>query len=225
MAGMLVGRRSCAGPRFRASRIAVSPDILGRPSGRGVGAVSALLSPQGGVFCNQGVAFVGGLIQWAVVYCRRSVRSQRSDPGVGPDKACVVGSLSEPAALRQIYRRSLQSASGAEFMALGSCLADRSFDLLPLFGPVALGTAVIGWRCVRMNVMSCRKRGARAGVATGPLRIAIVAAATLVTSDSVPRRIMGVARVPISQGRWVGPDFARLLPAAGHILGGRLFLC
>ena len=91
---------------------------------------------------------------------------------------------------------------------------------MPLFGPVALGTAVLVALRWRMNVMSLPEEEARAlGVATGPLRVAIVAAATLVTSASVATAgIIGWVGlvVPHLARALVGPDFARLLPAAAH---------
>src|SRR5262249_50824908 len=63
------------------------------------------------------------------------------------------------------------------------------------------------------------------GVPTGPLRVAIVAAATLVTSASVATAgIIGWVGliVPHLARALVGPDFARLLPAAAILGGGYL---
>ncbi len=72
------------------------------------------------------------------------------------------------------------------FWLLGSLAATGVADLVPLFGPVAAGTLVLVALRWRMNVMSLPDEEARAlGLPTGPLRIAIVAAATLVTSASV----------------------------------------
>ena len=99
---------------------------------------------------------------------------------------------------------------------------------MPLFGPVALGTAVLVALRWRMNVMSLPDEEARAlGVPTGPLRIAIVAAATLVTSASVATAgIIGWVGlvVPHLARALVGPDFARLLPTAALLGGGFLLL-
>jgi iron complex transport system permease protein len=112
------------------------------------------------------------------------------------------------------------------FWLLGSLAATGPSDLIPLFGPVALGTlALLGLRW-RMNVMSLPDEEARAlGVPTGPLRIAIVAAATLVTSASVATAgIIGWVGlvVPHIARTLVGPDFGRLIPAAALIGGGFL---
>jgi iron complex transport system permease protein len=107
------------------------------------------------VFAIQTVAFVGGLIAVGVVYVIGTSVRSRD-----PILVLVLTGVS-------------LSATGAP-------------DLLPLFGPVAAGTAVLVALRWRMNVMSLPEEEARAlGVATGPLRIAIVAAATLVTSASV----------------------------------------
>ena len=101
-------------------------------------------------------------------------------------------------------------------------------DLLPLAAPVVLGTAVLIALRWRMNVMSLPEEEARAlGVATGPLRIAIVVAATLTTSASVATSgIIGWVGlvVPHLARSLVGPDFARLLPAAAILGGGYLLL-
>ena len=114
------------------------------------------------------------------------------------------------------------------FWLLGSLAAIGASDLLPLFAPVALGAAVLIALRWRMNVMSLPEEEARAlGVATGRLRIVIVAAATLVTSASVATAgIIGWVGlvVPHLARSLVGPDFARLLPAAAILGGGYLLL-
>ena len=114
------------------------------------------------------------------------------------------------------------------FWLLGSLAATDVYDLLPLFGPVAIGTAVLIALRWRMNVMSLPEEEARAlGVSTAPLRIAIVAAATLTTSASVATAgIIGWVGlvVPHLARSLVGPDFARLLPTAAILGGGYLLL-
>ncbi|HEY7972155.1 MAG TPA: iron chelate uptake ABC transporter family permease subunit, partial [Xanthobacteraceae bacterium] len=95
-----------------------------------------------------------------------------------------------------------------------------------LFIPVAIGSVVLFALRWRMNVMSLPEEEARAlGVPTGPLRIAIIAAATLVTSASVAASgIIGWVGliVPHLARALVGPDFARLVPAAAILGGGYL---
>ena len=96
----------------------------------------------------------------------------------------------------------------------------------PLTGPVAVGTIVLIALRWRLNVMSLPEDEARAlGLATGPFRIAIVAAATLVTSASVATSgIIGWVGlvVPHLARALVGPDFPRLIPTAALLGGGYL---
>jgi len=112
------------------------------------------------------------------------------------------------------------------FWLLGSLAATTVADLLPLIGPVAVGTIVLMALRWRLNVMSLPEDEARAlGLATGPLRIAIVSAATLVTSASVATSgIIGWVGlvVPHLARALVGPDFPRLIPTAALLGGGYL---
>jgi iron complex transport system permease protein len=114
------------------------------------------------------------------------------------------------------------------FWLLGSLSATTAPDLIPLLGPIALGALVLIALRWRMNVMSLPEEEARAlGVATGRLRVAIIAAATLVTSASVAAAgIIGWVGlvVPHLARSLVGPDFARLLPASAILGGGYLLL-
>ncbi len=91
---------------------------------------------------------------------------------------------------------------------------------------MALGTVVLIALRWRLNVMSLPEDEARAlGLATGPLRIAIVAAATLVTSASVATSgIIGWVGlvVPHLARALVGPDFPKLIPTAALLGGGYL---
>ena len=121
----------------------------------------------------------------------------------------------------------LGASSGAALGAvLGILAATTVSDLLPLTGPVAVGTIVLIALRWRLNVMSLPEDEARAlGLATGPFRIAIVAAATLVTSASVATSgIIGWVGlvVPHLARALVGPDFPRLIPTAALLGGGYL---
>src|SRR6516162_7057169 len=112
------------------------------------------------------------------------------------------------------------------FWLLGSLAATTVSDLLPLSGPVVVGTIVLIALRWRLNVMSLPEDEARAlGLATGPFRIAIVAAATLVTSASVATSgVIGWVGlvVPHLARALVGPDFPRLIPTAALLGGGYL---
>jgi iron complex transport system permease protein len=231
IAAMLVGAAlAVAGTAFQGlfRNPLVSPDILGASSGAALGAVTGIYLSLG-VFAIQLVAFVGGLIAVAIVYViGASVRSR--DPIlVLVLTGVVVGSLfGAGVGLVKYLADPYNQLPAMTFWLLGSLSATGIADLLPLFGPVALGAAVLIALRWRMNVMSLPEEEARAlGVATGPLRIAIVAAATLLTSASVATAgIIGWVGlvVPHLARSLVGPDFARLLPAAAILGGGYLLL-
>jgi iron complex transport system permease protein len=231
MAAMLVGAAlAVAGTAFQGlfRNPLVSPDILGASSGAALGAVLGIYLSLG-VFAIQAIAFVGGLIAVGIVYViGASVRSR--DPIlVLVLTGVVVGSLfGAGVGLVKYLADPYNQLPAMTFWLLGSLSATGVHDLLPLFGPVAVGAAVLIALRWRMNVMSLPEEEARAlGVATGRLRIAIVAAATLVTSASVATAgIIGWVGlvVPHLARSLVGPDFARLLPAAAILGGGYLLL-
>ena len=221
MAALLVGSAlAVAGAAFQGlfRNPLVSPDILGASSGAALGAVIGIFFSLG-IFGIELLAFVGGLAAVAAVYMIGSMLRSR-DPilvlvlaGVG-----LVKYLADP----------YNQLPAMTFWLLGSLAATSVSDLLPLLGPVAVGTIVLVALRWRMNVMSLPDEEARAlGVSTGPLRIAIVAAATLVTSASVATSgIIGWIGlvVPHLARALVGPDFPRLLPASALLGGGFLLL-
>ena len=206
----------------------VSPDILGASSGAALGAVLGIFFSLG-VFAIQAFAFVGGLIAVAAVYLIGSAVRSRDPILVLVLTGVVIGSLlGAGVGLVKYLADPYNQLPAMTFWLLGSLAATSVADLVPLFGPVALGTLVLVALRWRMNVMSLPDEEARAlGVPTGPLRIAIVAAATLVTSASVATAgIIGWVGlvVPHIARSLVGPDFARLLPAAALLGGGFLLV-
>jgi iron complex transport system permease protein len=231
LAAVLVGAAlAVAGTAFQGlfRNPLVSPDILGASSGAALGAVVGIYFSLG-VFAIQGFAFVGGLIAVAAVYAIGSAVRSRDPILVLVLTGVVVGSLlGAGVGLVKYLADPYNELPAMTFWLLGSLAATGVSDLLPLFGPVALGTVVLLALRWRMNVMSLPDEEARAlGVATGPLRIVIVAAATLVTSASVATAgIIGWVGlvVPHLARSLVGPDFARLLPAAAILGGGYLLL-
>jgi iron complex transport system permease protein len=114
------------------------------------------------------------------------------------------------------------------FWLLGSLAGTNASDLLSLLLPILFGTFVLLLLRWRMNAMSLPEEEARAlGIPTGALRVAIVAAATLVTAASVSAAgIIGwVGLVVPHLARFlVGPSFPRLLPTAAILGGGYLLL-
>jgi iron complex transport system permease protein len=206
----------------------VSPDILGASSGAALGAVLGILFSLG-VFAIQALAFVGGLIAVAAVYAIGSAVRSRDPILVLVLTGVVIGSLlGAGVGLVKYLADPYNQLPAMTFWLLGSLAATGVADLVPLFGPVAVGTVVLVALRWRMNVMSLPDEEARAlGLPTGFLRVAIVAAATLVTSASVATAgIIGWVGlvVPHIARTLVGPDFARLIPAAALLGGGFLLV-
>jgi iron complex transport system permease protein len=204
----------------------VSPDILGASSGAALGAVLGIYFSLG-VIGIEGLAFVGGLIAVAAVYVIGSMLQSRDPILVLVLTGVVVGALlGAGVGLVKYLADPYNQLPAMTFWLLGSLAATTVSDLLPLIGPVALGTLVLVALRWRLNVMSLPEDEARAlGIATGPLRIAIVVAATLVTSASVATSgIIGWVGlvVPHLARALVGPDFPRLIPTAALLGGGYL---
>jgi iron complex transport system permease protein len=204
----------------------VSPDILGASSGAALGAVLGIFLSLG-VLAIQAMAFAGGLAAVAAVYLIGSAVRARDPVLVLVLAGVVIGALlGAGVGLVKYLADPYNQLPAMTFWLLGSLAAVSALDLIPLLAPVGLGTLVLIALRWRMNVMSLPEEEARAlGVPTGPLRIAIVAAATLVTSASVATAgIIGWVGlvVPHIARTLVGPDFARLIPAAALLGGGFL---
>jgi iron complex transport system permease protein len=204
----------------------VSPDILGASSGAALGAVIGIFFSLG-VIGIESLAFVGGLIAVAAVYVIGSLLQSRDPILVLVLTGVVIGALlGAGVGLVKYLADPYNQLPAMTFWLLGSLAATTVADLLPLIGPVAVGTIVLLALRWRLNVMSLPEDEARAlGLATGPLRIAIVSAATLVTSASVATSgIIGWVGlvVPHLARALVGPDFPRLIPTAALLGGGYL---
>jgi len=206
----------------------VSPDILGASSGAALGAVLGIYFSLG-VFAIQGLAFIGGLVAVAAVYLIGSAVRARDPVLVLVLTGVVIGSLlGAGVGLVKYLADPYNQLPAMTFWLLGSLSATNAADLVPLCGPVLLGALVLFLLRWRMNVMSLPDEEARAlGLPTGPLRIVIVAAATLVTSASVATAgVIGWVGlvVPHLARTLVGPDFAKLIPAAALLGGGFLLV-
>jgi len=204
----------------------VSPDILGASSGAALGAVLGIYFSLG-VIGIEGLAFAGGLVAVAAVYVIGSLLHSRDPILVLVLTGVVVGALlGAGVGLVKYLADPYNQLPAMTFWLLGSLAATTVSDLLPLTGPVVLGTIVLIALRWQLNVMSVPEDEARAlGLATGPFRIAIVAAATLVTSASVATSgIIGWVGlvVPHLARALVGPDFPRLIPTAALLGGGYL---
>jgi iron complex transport system permease protein len=231
LAAVLVGAAlAVAGTAFQGlfRNPLVSPDILGASSGAALGAVIGIFFSLG-LFGIQALAFVGGLAAVGAVYGIGSTMRARDPILVLVLTGVVIGALlGAGVGLVKYLADPYNQLPAMTFWLLGSLAATGPADLLPLLGPVALGTVVLIALRWRMNVMSLPDEEARAlGVATGPLRVAIVTAATLVTAASVATSgIVGWVGlvVPHLARALVGPDFARLIPTAAILGGGYLLL-
>jgi len=206
----------------------VSPDILGASSGAALGAVVGIYFSLG-VLGIQILAFAGGLAAVAAVYAIGSALRSPDPMLVLVLTGVVVGALlGAGVGLVKYLADPYNQLPAMTFWLLGSLAATNVSDLLPLFGPIAAGTAILLVLRWRMNVLSLPDEEARAlGLATGPLRIAVIAAASLVTAASVAAAgIIGwVGLVVPHLARFlVGPDFSRLLPTAALLGAGYLLL-
>jgi iron complex transport system permease protein len=204
----------------------VSPDLLGASSGAALGAVLGIYFSLG-VLAIQAFAFGGGLVAVAAVYLIGSAVRARDPTLVLVLTGVVIGALlGAGVGLVKYVADPYNQLPAMTFWLLGSLAATSPADLVPLFFPVLLGSLVLVALRWRMNVLSLPDEEARAlGLPTGPLRIAVVAAATLVTSASVATAgIIGWVGliVPHIARTLVGPDFARLIPAAALLGGGFL---
>ncbi len=229
LAAVLVGAAlAIAGAAFQGlfRNPLVSPDLLGASSGAALGAVLGIFFSLG-VFAIEACAFAGGLVAVGAVYVVGSAMRARDPILLLVLTGVVIGALlGAGVGLVKYVADPYNQLPAMTFWLLGSLSATTASDLVPLVGPVALGTLVLVALRWRMNVMSLPDEEARAlGVPTRPLRIAIIAAATLVTSASVAAAgIIGWVGlvVPHIARTLVGPDFAKLLPAAALLGGGFL---
>lgn len=231
LAAVLVGAAlAVAGTAFQGlfRNPLVSPDILGASSGAALGAVVGILFSLS-VVGIQALAFVGGLAAVAAVYAIGSALRGGDTILVLVLTGVVVGALlGAGVGLVKYLADPYNQLPAMTFWLLGSLSGTAPDDLVPLLGPVLLGTLVLLALRWRMNAMSLPEEEARAlGVPTGPLRAAVVAAATLVTAASVSAAgIIGwVGLVVPHLARFlVGPGFPRLLPTAAVLGGGYLLV-
>src|SRR5262249_61381834 len=137
------------------------PDILGASSGAAFGAVL-------GIFFSLGVAgievlaFAGGLVAVAAVYTIGSLLRSRDPILVLVLAGVVIGALlGAGVGLVKYFADPYNQLPAMTFWLLGSLSAANVSDLLPLFGPVGVGTAVLVALRWRMNVMSLPEEEAR----------------------------------------------------------------
>lgn len=206
----------------------VSPDILGVSTGAALGAVSGIYLSLG-VVAIQTLAFVAGLGAVAVVYAIGSALRRHDPVLVLVLAGIVIGTLlGSCVSLLKYLADPYNQLPAITFWLLGSLASVTPADVRAVVPGVLLGLVPLVLLRWRMNVMTLGDDEARAlGVDTHRLRLAVVAAATLMTAAVVS--ISGVVGwigllVPHLARFLVGPDFRRLLPAsillgAGYLLG------
>lgn len=229
-AGMLVGAALAgAGATYQTlfRNPLVSPDILGVASGAGLGAVAGILLslPVAGI---QGLAFVGGLATVALVYFIAVVLRGHERTLVLVLGGVVVGALAGACiSLVKILADPYDQLPAITFWLLGSLAGVKLADLAVAAPLVIAGLVPLVLYRWRIGVLSLGDDEARAlGVHVARLRAGVIAAATLMTASVVA--ISGVIgwvglMIPHIARMLVGPNFARLLPAA-MLLGAAFML-
>jgi len=205
----------------------VSPDILGVSTGAALGAVIGIYLSLG-VVAIQMLAFVVGLGAVVVVYAVGAALRRHDPVLVLVLAGIVIGTLlGSCVSLLKYLADPYNQLPAITFWLLGSLASVTLGDVAGVAPSVVLGLLPLVLLRWRMNVMTLGEDEARAlGVDTRRLRLAVVAAATLMTAGVVS--ISGVVGwigllVPHLARFLVGPDFRRLLPAsillgAGYLL-------
>ncbi len=204
----------------------VSPDILGVSSGAALGATLGIFLSLD-LWWIQGFAFAFGLGAVAAVYfIGQAVRGH--DPILVLILAGVVigALLGSVLALLKYLADPYNQLPAITFWLLGSLAATNPADIATTFVPVLLGLVPLWLLRWRMNLMALGDEEAKAlGINVTRLRLAVIAAATLMTAAVVS--ISGIVGwigllVPHFARLLAGPNFARLLPVS--VLLGAAFL-
>ena len=204
----------------------VSPDILGVSSGAALGAVLGIFFSLH-VIEIQLLAFGFGLAAVALVYAVANAVRGHDPILVLVLAGVVIGALlGACVALLKYLADPYNQLPAITFWLLGSLAAADARDalyLVPLVGAGLVPLALLRWR---INVLSVGDEEARSlGVAAAPVRVAVIASATLITSASVA--VCGVIGwvglvIPHLARMLVGPEFSRLLPVSVLLGGGFL---
>jgi iron complex transport system permease protein len=205
----------------------VSPDILGVSTGAGLGAVLGILLslPVAGI---QGLAFLLGLATVALVYLIAAALHGHDRTLVLVLSGVVIGALMGSGVAMLKYLADPENQLPAiTFWLLGSLAGVKLSDLALVAPLVLIGLVPLVLLRWRIGVLSLGDDEARAlGVDVARLRLLVIGAATLMTASVVA--ISGVIgwiglMIPHIARMIVGPNFARLLPAA-MLLGASFML-
>ncbi|HEY7655283.1 MAG TPA: iron ABC transporter permease [Burkholderiales bacterium] len=204
----------------------VSPDILGVSAGAAVGAVLGIFLSLN-VIMIQSLAFAFGLGAVALVYFTANAVRGHDPLLVLVLAGVVVGALlGACVALMKYLADPYNQLPAITFWLLGSIASTAPEDVWSTLPLMLLGLIPMWLLRWRINLLSLDDEEARAlGVETGRIRLAAIAAATLMTSAAVA--ISGVIGwiglvIPHFARMLVGPDFSRLLPTS--VLLGAAFL-
>ncbi|MCR2747822.1 FecCD family ABC transporter permease [Limnobacter parvus] len=204
----------------------VSPDILGVSAGAGLGAVLGLFFslPMLGV---QGLAFAGGVAAVLLVIALGKAMQHADRTLVLVLTGVVLGALAGAVtSLLKILADPYDQLPAITFWLLGSLSGVTMLEIFAIAPVVVLACGVLYLLRWRLNVLSLPEHEAQAlGVPVKPLRITVIALATVMTSAVVA--VSGVIGwigllIPHAARLLVGPSLARLLPTS--ILMGALFL-
>jgi iron complex transport system permease protein len=204
----------------------VSPDILGVSAGAAVGAALGIFLSLD-IIAIQVLAFVFGLGAVGLVYLTANAVRGHDPLLVLVLAGVAIGALlGASVALMKYLADPYNQLPAITFWLLGS-LATVNPDDVSTVAPLVLASLVPMWLLRwRVNLLSLDDEEARAlGVATGRVRLTVIAAATLMTSAAVA--VSGVIGwiglvIPHFARMIVGPAFSRLLPAS--IFLGAAFL-
>jgi len=204
----------------------VSPDILGVSAGAAFGAVLGIFFSLE-VWAIQSLAFVFGLAAVAIAYSiAASLRGH--DPILVLVLAGVVlgALLGACIALVKYLADPYNQLPAITYWLLGSLAATNPGDVWSTVLPVLIGLVTLWLLRWRITVLSLGdEEAASLGVQVRRVRVAVIAAATLVTAAVVS--ISGIIGwigliVPHVARLLVGADFRRLLPVAALLGGGFL---
>jgi len=229
-ADMLVGAAlSTSGAAFQGifKNPLVSPDILGVSTGAGLGAAMAILFSLG-PFGIQAMAFAFGLLAVTATYCLGSWRAKAGEAVlVLILSGMIIGTVfSACISLIKYTADPYNILPAITFWLLGSLASVGASDVALAAIPILGGLAVVNLLRWNLNALSFGDEEAHSlGVDVRRVRLAVIAAATLMTASAVA--ISGVVGlvglvVPHLARLVVGPNYKILLPAC--VLSGAMFL-
>ncbi len=204
----------------------VSPDILGVSAGAALGAILGIFMALD-VWVIQGLAFAFGLAAVALAYAIASSMRGHDPILILVLAGVVLGALfGACVALLKYLADPYNQLPAITYWLLGSLASTTAGDVRSIVLPVSIGLAALWLLRWRITVLSLGDEEAAAlGVRPGPMRLVVVAGATLMTAAVVS--ISGIIGwvgllVPHFARLLVGPDFRRLLPVA--VLLGAAFM-